>query len=86
MQREQPKERPPLVMLPYVSEVSEDIRRVCSRYNLRVIFKSGQALCTMLTRVKYRLPKEKRSKVIYQIPCDVGVSTLVRPSGGLRPD
>ena len=51
-------------MLPYVSGVSEDIRRVCSRYNLRVIFKSGQTLRTILTRVKDRLPEEKRSKVV----------------------
>ena len=48
-QGELPEERPPLVMLPYVSGVSEDIRRVCSRYNLRVVFKSGQTLRTMLT-------------------------------------
>ena len=71
-QGELPEERPPLVMLPYVSGVSEDIRRVCSRYNLRVVFKSGQTLRTMLTRVKDRLPEEKRSKVVYQIPCDCG--------------
>ena len=59
-------------MLPYISGVNEDIRRVCSRYNLRVIFRSGQTLCTMLTRFKDRLPEEKCPKVVYWIPCNYG--------------
>ena len=59
-------------MLLYVSGVIKDIRRVCSRYNLRVIFKSGQMLHMMLTRLKDKLPEEKRSKVVYWIPCDCG--------------
>ena len=51
-------------MLPYITGVGEDIRHICNYwYHLRVIFRSGQTLCTMLTRVKDRLPKEKRSKV-----------------------
>ena len=59
-------------MLPYISGISEDIRRVCSRHNLRVVFRPGQTLRTMLSRVKDRLPREKHSKVVYRIPCDCG--------------
>ena len=70
----QPDEILPLVMLPYVSGVSEDIRRVCSRHNLRVVFRPGQTLRTMLSRVKDRLPRGKHSKVVYRIPCDCGKS------------
>ena len=55
-----------------LKENNFQLRRVCTWYNLRVIFKSGQMLRTMLTRVKDRLPEEKHSKVVYRIPCDCG--------------
>ena len=62
-------QRPPLVLLAYVSGVSEDIRRVCRGFGLRVIFKTGRSLRSMLTKVKDTLPAEKQSRVVYQIPC-----------------
>ena len=37
----QQDEVPPLVMLSYISRVSEDIRPVCSHHNLRVVFRPG---------------------------------------------
>ena len=52
-------------MLPFVSGVSEEIRGVCSHHNLRVVFRPGLTLRTMLSRVKH-------SKVVYRIPCDCG--------------
>ena len=66
--------RPPLVMLPYTEEVSKDIRRVCRKFGLKVVFRSGLSLCSMLTRVKDTLVMENRSKVVYQlqIPCSCG--------------
>ena len=66
------RRRPPLVMLPYTEGVSEDIRRVCRKFGLKVVFRSGLSLCSMLTRVKDTLGMEKRSKVVYQIPCSCG--------------
>ena len=45
-------QRPPLVLLPYVSGVSDDIRRVCSWFGLRVILKFGRSLRSVLTKVK----------------------------------
>ena len=65
-------QRPPLVLLPYVSGVSEDIRRVCRGFGIRVIFKTGRSLRSMLTKVKDTLPAEKQSRVVYQIPCTCG--------------
>ena len=65
-------QRPPLVMLPYVAGISEDVRRVCRRFGLKVIFKSGRSLRSVLTKVKDTLPAEKQSKVVYQIPCSCG--------------
>ena len=59
-------------MLPYVAGASEDIRRVCCMFSIRAVFKSGQTLQLMLTKVKDTLPLGKRSRVVYQIPCSCG--------------
>ena len=58
-----------LAVIPYVSGVSERIRKAC---NLKVVFKSGPTLCSLLTKVKDPLPKEKLAGVVYQIPCQCG--------------
>ena len=51
-------------MLLYISGVNEDIRRVCAHYDLRVIFRFGWTLRSMLTRVKDRLLQKKLSEVV----------------------
>ena len=61
--------KPPLAVIPYVSGVSERIRKACERFDLRVVFKSGPTLRSLLTKVKDPLPKEKLAGVVYQIPC-----------------
>ena len=64
--------RPPLVMLPYTEGVSEDIRQVCRKFGMKVVFKSELSLRSMLTKVKDTLALEKKSKVVYQVPCSCG--------------
>ena len=64
--------RPPLVMLPYTEGVSEDIRWVCRKFGMKVVFRSGLSLRSMLTKVKDTLALEKKSKVVYQVPCSCG--------------
>ena len=66
---EQEKEKEPLVVIPYVAGMSEDIRHVCRKFNIRVVFKSGRTLCSMLTKVKDTLSLGKQSNVVYRIPC-----------------
>ena len=72
--------RLPLVMLPYTEGVSEDIRRVCRKFGLKVVFRSGLSLRSMLTRVKDTLGMEKRSKVVWYTKSRAAVarSTLGR--------
>ena len=66
---EEEQEKGPLVVIPYVAGMSEDIRRVCRKFNIRVVFKSaGQTLRSMLTKVKDTLPPGKQSNVVYHIP------------------
>ena len=45
-----------MVMLPYTVGVSEDIRRVCRKYGIKVILMCGLSLYTVLTKVKDTSP------------------------------
>ena len=56
----------------YITGVSERIRKACDKFDLRVVFKSGPTLRSLLTKVKDPLPKEKLAGVVYQIPCQCG--------------
>ena len=60
------------VTIPYIAGVSEEIRRVCWDYDVRVAFKTGRTLRSKLTRVKDPLPLEKQAMVVYRIPCSCG--------------
>ena len=60
------------VVIPYVNDFSEDLRRVCRRYNIRVAFKSSPTLRSSLSKVKDKLPTSMQSNVVYQIPCSCG--------------
>ena len=64
--------RPPLVMLPYIEGVSEDVKWVCRKFGMKVVFRSGQSLRSMLTKVKDPLMIEKQAKVVYRVPCSCG--------------
>ena len=77
-------QRPPVVMLPYVAGISEDVRRVCRRFGRKVIFKSGISLRSVLTKVKDTLPAEKQSKGMYQIPCSCGRAYIGETTRGLE--
>ena len=77
-------QRPPLVMLPYVSGISEDIRQVCWKFGLRVVFKTGRSLRSVLTKFEDTLPAEKQSKVVYQIPCSCGKTYIGETSRRLE--
>ena len=64
--------KPPLAVIPYVSGASERIRKACEKFDVRVVFKLGPTLRSLLTKVKDSLPKEKLAGVVYQIPCQCG--------------
>ena len=66
------RKNPTGIALPYITGVSEDIRRVCSRFCIRAVFESSQTLQLMLTKVRDTLPMGKRSRVVYQILCSCG--------------
>ena len=46
-----------LAVIPYVSCVSERIRKACEKFDLRVVFKSGPTLHSLLTKWKTPFPR-----------------------------
>ena len=58
-------------MLPYMEGVSEDIRHVCRQLGMKVVFRSGQFLHSLLPKVKDALTMEM-SKVVYWVSCSCG--------------
>ena len=62
----------PLVVLPYTAGVSENIRQVCRKFGMKVVFRSSHSLRSMLTKVKDAMPVEKQANVVYRIPCSCG--------------
>ena len=75
------------MMIPYIAGMSDDIRSVCRKFDVRVVFKSGWTLRSMLTRVKDTLPVGKQFNMVYRIsPEAVAKFTLGRPNGDWRPD
>ena len=48
------------------------IRKARRNYNIRVVFRSGLTLRSLLTKVKDPLPAEKQANVVYEVPCTCG--------------
>ena len=61
-----------MLVIPYVSNVSEKIRRVCKEFNIFTVFRSSRTLRSYLSRVKDKIPSTMNSSVIYKIPCSCG--------------
>ncbi len=55
--------------IPYVKGVSERIRRICVKHNIKVIFHSGRTLRSILSHVKPQPDLLNHPGVIYRIPC-----------------
>ena len=62
------EEKGPLVVIPYVARMSEDISCVCRKFNIRVVFKSRWTLRSVLTNFKDTLSLGEWSNVVYRIP------------------
>jgi len=57
------------VAIPYVRGVSEPIRWILAKVNIRVAFKTGTSIWSILTKVKPQRPPGSRKGMIYSIPC-----------------
>ena len=82
----QEEEKGPLVVISYVAGMSEDIRHVCRKFNIRVVFKSGWTFRSMLTKVKDTLPlgKQIQCGISYPLQLWPSLYTSERPNGDWR--
>ena len=62
------------ICLPYVSGLSEEFRRVCSKFDIRTVFTTISTLRQQLTRVKDVDPPLSKAGVVhvYKVPCCCG--------------
>ena len=68
-QEEEEKQPLTTAVIPYSQGLSEQIRRVLKKFNIRTAFRSGASLGKLLTKVKDPVPPEDRPGAIYKISC-----------------
>ena len=79
---DEPRREPKaLVTLPYVQGLSEPIRRMLEEADIRVRFKPNTTLRKILVKPKDPVPVERRTGIVYQIPCSDCSQTYVGQSG-----
>ena len=57
------------LILPYISNLSEAIRRVLTPLDIQVVFRPLMTLRQLLVHPKDRVPMDERKEVVYSIPC-----------------
>lgn len=55
-------------IIPYSGKLSEQIRRICKKYNIRCIAKSQDTIRNRITNVAPKRPKNDQQGVVYSIP------------------
>ena len=67
-----PNEFKATTVLPYVIDLSEQLRRCLQRQGVRAVFMSETTLRSQLVRPKYAVDPAKQEGVVYWIPCECG--------------
>ena len=60
------------VCLPYVKGLAERIQKICSSYDIRIVFTSGSTLRMYLFWVKPPTEFNMTKNCVYSIPCSCG--------------
>jgi hypothetical protein len=58
------------ISIPYVPKLSEKIRRVARKYNIKTAFKSSNTLRQQLTKVKPKNEEQASKNCVYSIKCE----------------
>nr|CAH8843444.1 unnamed protein product [Trichobilharzia regenti] len=64
-----PKTRTSTVIIPYRAKTADNIRRVLSKLNIRVFFKTSNTLRNNLVHIKDQMPKDSLYNFVYKIKC-----------------
>ena len=72
-------EDPPMIMcLPYIQGLSEKLERVCSPLGVKTVFEPVRTLRQHPMRIKTCIPEERKTGVIYEVPCKKCPQTYIR--------
>ena len=69
------------VVLPYIRNVSECIRRILTPLNIRTCFRPHTTLIQLLVHPKTPLPMNERTGAIYRIPCSTCDEVYIGQTG-----
>ena len=67
--------------LPYISNLSEAIRRVLAPLDIQVVFRPLMTLCQLLVHPNDRVPMDERKGVVYSITCTVCPKVYIGQTG-----
>ncbi|XP_074026482.1 uncharacterized protein [Leptinotarsa decemlineata] len=74
--RKEEKPSQPVLALPYIRGLSERIKRIGSKYNIRTCFRSGNTIRSSLTKTRPPNADCDSKNCIYLIPCECGKSYI----------
>lgn len=58
-----------IAVLPYILEFTEPLTRILKKHNIKVANRPLRTLQKEFPSPKYRVPSERETNVVYQIPC-----------------
>ena len=71
----------PMVVIPYVENVSEAVARIMRKHNVPVAMKPYKTLKTVLVHPKDKEEKEDLTECVYKVPCANCDKTYVGENG-----
>lgn len=71
------KQKKRYIASPYVPGLSERLKKVLNEYNLTLSCKTTNKIGDLYTKTKYKVPKQLKSKVVYQVNCNICNATYV---------
>jgi hypothetical protein len=71
------------VFIPYVKGVSEKVKRIGNRYNIRTIFKTKHKLRSLLMKTRLERDPQQTARCVYSIPCECGRSYIAETGSTL---
>jgi predicted GIY-YIG superfamily endonuclease len=60
------------MFIPYVKGVSEKMKRIAERYNIRTVFQTKHTLRSMLVKTTPKRELQRMTHCVYNIPCECG--------------
>ncbi len=66
---EKEEKKPISISVPYIPGLTERLNKTMSTHNFTLACKTSNNIGTIYTRTKYTIPKNKKSKVIYEVSC-----------------